>query len=189
MNRLALGAWILVVLLGLGWALWFWEPSAGGAANGGASASDPRGGDFRLQSASGPVGLEDFRGQVVVLYFGYTFCPDICPTSLALLSLALFGALALDSRARFLPRSAVSQTLPSAVSVQIAASNVRFGGEEVFRRMAEKWPRGEPPYVVDTRGQELFGRAVDLEVTDIYLRVMRRLSRPPPQRIRPARPA
>ena len=35
----------------------------------------------------------------------------------ALLGLALFGALALDSRARFLPRSAVSQTLPSAVSV------------------------------------------------------------------------
>ncbi|MGH8821421.1 MAG: SCO family protein, partial [Rhodoferax sp.] len=24
----------------------------------------------------------DYRGQVVLLYFGYTFCPDVCPTTL-----------------------------------------------------------------------------------------------------------
>uniref|UniRef100_Q47FQ5 Electron transport protein SCO1/SenC n=1 Tax=Dechloromonas aromatica (strain RCB) TaxID=159087 RepID=Q47FQ5_DECAR len=41
------------------------------------------GGDFTLQSASGPVSLKDYRGKLVLLYFGYTFCPDICPTSLA----------------------------------------------------------------------------------------------------------
>jgi protein SCO1/2 len=29
------------------------------------------------------------RGKVVVLYFGYTMCPDVCPTSLALLASAL----------------------------------------------------------------------------------------------------
>ncbi|MBA4092699.1 MAG: SCO family protein [Candidatus Accumulibacter sp.] len=27
--------------------------------------------------------LEDFRGQAVILFFGYTACPDICPTALA----------------------------------------------------------------------------------------------------------
>lgn len=49
----------------------------------------PAGGDFTLQSDSGPVGLADFRGKVVVLYFGYTACPDICPTSMATLKAAL----------------------------------------------------------------------------------------------------
>ena len=41
------------------------------------------GGDFTLQSADGPVALESLRGKLVLLYFGYTYCPDICPTSLA----------------------------------------------------------------------------------------------------------
>ncbi len=41
------------------------------------------GGDFTLQSAAGPVSLKDYRGKLVLIYFGYTFCPDICPTSLA----------------------------------------------------------------------------------------------------------
>ena len=47
------------------------------------------GGDFVLQSAKGPVSLADYRGKTVVLYFGYAACPDVCPTSLGLLSLAL----------------------------------------------------------------------------------------------------
>jgi protein SCO1/2 len=34
------------------------------------------------------VKLSDFRGQLVLLYFGYTYCPDICPATLAELALA-----------------------------------------------------------------------------------------------------
>ncbi len=49
----------------------------------------PPGGDFTLQSADGPVSLEDFRGKVVLLYFGYTKCPDVCPTSLSFMTQAL----------------------------------------------------------------------------------------------------
>ncbi len=45
--------------------------------------------DFTLQSVDGPVSLSDFRGKIVVLYFGYTSCPDVCPTTLANLRQAL----------------------------------------------------------------------------------------------------
>ncbi|MCP4128164.1 MAG: SCO family protein [Gammaproteobacteria bacterium] len=51
----------------------------------------PPGGGFTLQSSKGPVSLEDFRGKLVLLYFGYTRCPDICPTSLSLMVQALNG--------------------------------------------------------------------------------------------------
>jgi protein SCO1/2 len=57
------------------------------------AAGAPAGGDFTLQSARGPVSLKDFRGKVVLLYFGYTYCPDICPTSLTATAQAL-GQLA-----------------------------------------------------------------------------------------------
>ena len=40
------------------------------------------GGDFVLQSANGSVSLQDFCGKVVLLFFGYTNCPDICPMTL-----------------------------------------------------------------------------------------------------------
>ncbi|WP_223212065.1 SCO family protein [Thiolapillus brandeum] len=47
------------------------------------------GGDFTLRSADGPISLKDFRGKLVLIYFGYTSCPDVCPTSLGALSSAL----------------------------------------------------------------------------------------------------
>lgn len=47
------------------------------------------GGDFTLQSAKGPVSLSDFRGKVVLLYFGYTHCPDACPMALGVMARAL----------------------------------------------------------------------------------------------------
>ena len=40
--------------------------------------------DFRLTDHGGkPRALADFRGKVVVMFFGYTQCPDVCPTTLA----------------------------------------------------------------------------------------------------------
>jgi protein SCO1/2 len=40
--------------------------------------------DFHLFDASGkPRSLADYRGKVVALFFGYTHCPDVCPTTLA----------------------------------------------------------------------------------------------------------
>ena len=51
----------------------------------------PPGGDFVLHSSKGPFSLKDYRGKVVLLYFGYTKCPDICPTSLSFMTQALNG--------------------------------------------------------------------------------------------------
>jgi len=51
--------------------------------------------DFALTDAAGaPRALGDYRGKVVVLFFGYTHCPDVCPTTLAQLAQArrLMGA-------------------------------------------------------------------------------------------------
>jgi protein SCO1 len=40
--------------------------------------------DLRLPDADGHErSLNDFRGKVVVLFFGYTQCPDVCPTTLS----------------------------------------------------------------------------------------------------------
>ena len=46
------------------------------------------GGDFTLQADTGTVALQDFRGKVVLLFFGYTHCPDVCPTTMNNLGLA-----------------------------------------------------------------------------------------------------
>ena len=40
--------------------------------------------DFHLADAGGnPRTLADYRGKVVAMFFGYTHCPDVCPTTLA----------------------------------------------------------------------------------------------------------
>jgi protein SCO1/2 len=40
--------------------------------------------DFRLTDHNGKVRtLSDFRGRVVTMFFGYTQCPDVCPTTLS----------------------------------------------------------------------------------------------------------
>ena len=70
----------LLAALVLGLAL-FWQPELPERPL--PKAALPGGGDFTLQSTNGPVALKDFRGKLVMMFFGYTQCPDVCPTSMA----------------------------------------------------------------------------------------------------------
>ena len=45
---------------------------------------------MELQASDGTtVRMADFEGEVVVVYFGYTFCPDVCPATLSKLAKAM----------------------------------------------------------------------------------------------------
>ena len=48
------------------------------------------GGDFSLVDGTGkPMTNKDFLGKYTLIYFGFTHCPDICPTSLLLIQNAI----------------------------------------------------------------------------------------------------
>lgn len=91
----AVAVLLAALIAGLGL---FWHPEA--PARPLPVLALPAGGDFTLQSAGGPVALADFRGKVVLIDFGYTYCPDICPTALAATAEAI-EQLEPDERARF----------------------------------------------------------------------------------------
>ena len=60
----------------------------------------PIGGPFRLRTADGrEVTDADFRGRWMLVYFGYTHCPDACPTALQDMANAL-DALGADAKAK-----------------------------------------------------------------------------------------
>jgi protein SCO1/2 len=83
------------------WLVLFWNPEAPNepAHQTLALSEKPTGGDFSLRSHQGRMNLADYRGQVVLLYFGYTWCPDICPTNLGLATMA-FNELEADELER-----------------------------------------------------------------------------------------
>ena len=51
---------------------------------------EPVGGPFELTDHTGHIRTDrDFRGQLMLVYFGFTYCPDICPADLQAIGLAL----------------------------------------------------------------------------------------------------
>lgn len=87
------GAAVIVLALLGGW--WLLQRNRGPAYGIAVNATAPAL-DFTLDATTGqPVSLSDFRDKVVLLYFGYTTCPDVCPTTLADLRMAL-AALGVD---------------------------------------------------------------------------------------------
>jgi protein SCO1/2 len=75
------GVVLAALLIGTGAFLWM---------TGANPAKSMIGGPFALVSGEGKaVTDKDFRGKYMLIYFGFTFCPDVCPTSLNTLSDAL----------------------------------------------------------------------------------------------------
>ena len=54
-------------------------------------AGAPTGGDFVLQGPQGAVDSKALRGKLLLIYFGYVNCPDICPASLAVMKQQLYA--------------------------------------------------------------------------------------------------
>ena len=101
---------VLIVLLGAGWgaAMLARAPGEGLAESfarlfAGAPAAVPPsaggialppgsqvGGPFRLVDHTGrEVSEADYRGKVALIFFGFTFCPDVCPTELSNMAAAM----------------------------------------------------------------------------------------------------
>ena len=75
-----LAVWIAVLVGAAGWIGW-------DAMKGGQPAI---GGPFTLIDQNGrTVTNEMLKGKPTLIYFGYTFCPDVCPTSLLLMETAI----------------------------------------------------------------------------------------------------
>jgi protein SCO1/2 len=77
---------VLAVIVGLAAGAYFFRPHT---FHGTVIQSPEASFDFTLNGSQGDVSLSDFRGKLVLLYFGYTFCPDICPGTLANVAQAL----------------------------------------------------------------------------------------------------
>ncbi len=98
MARIARLAVLLLFVVGAGfWVGSWWRDQQQDPRNSG-SVGVPGGvsigGAFSLVTPDGrTVTDRDFRGKVMLVYFGYTFCPDVCPTELQSVaaSLALLG--------------------------------------------------------------------------------------------------
>jgi protein SCO1/2 len=74
--------WVLLVAVLLG--IVGWQVRELLRANAPLPVLDSLGDEFALASTNGGVTrLSDFRGKLVLLGFGYTSCPDVCPTMLA----------------------------------------------------------------------------------------------------------
>lgn len=134
-------------------------------------STDVTGADFGKELAltghdGKPRSLADFRGKLVVLFFGYTHCPDICPTTLADVAAALkqLGSDAARVQVLFVTVDPERDT-PEILAKYVSAFDPSFlglsGDAAVTQRAAkefkifyEKRPGGAPgSYTVDHSGQ------------------------------------
>ena len=120
------------------------------------------GGPYALTDQDGkPRASTDFGGKYQLIYFGYTFCPDVCPTTLAVMSAAL-DKLGPDQN-RIVPLFITidpARDKPEVLKKYLAAFGPRFVGltgtdeqiaavEKEFRVYAKKQPVTGGTYGMD----------------------------------------
>ena len=86
--------------------------------------------DFKLNDHHGKIRtLSDFKGKAVVMFFGYTHCPDVCPTTLSELAsaLTLLGQKANKVQVLFVTIDPARDT-PELLAKYVPAFNTNFLG-------------------------------------------------------------
>lgn len=120
------------------------------------------GGPYDLIDQDGkPRTIADFRGKYQLIYFGYTFCPDVCPTTLALMAAALdkMGS-AQDRIVPIFITIDPDRDKPEVLKKYLAAFGPRFVGltgssqkiaavEREYRVYARKQPQKDGNYAMD----------------------------------------
>ncbi len=73
----------LLIAAGIAW----WQVDQAGTT---VQSSVPIGGPFTLTDQTGKTVTDaDYRGKFLLIYFGYTYCPDVCPTELGTMARAI----------------------------------------------------------------------------------------------------
>jgi cytochrome oxidase Cu insertion factor (SCO1/SenC/PrrC family) len=122
----------------------------------------PIGGPFALIDHTGKLRTdEDFRGKLLLIYFGYSYCPDVCPTDLQQIGLAVDG---LSAGADAVQPLFITLDPERDTTVHLADYVPLFhprligltGSAEQIRRVAlaykvyyAKYPPDGPDYVID----------------------------------------
>ncbi len=86
MIKIILPLAVIAFVLGISLGLTFFEDNSTPSAS---QMQYPAGGDFLLHDGEKDVHLTDYDGKIRFIFFGYTSCPDICPTALSFISASL----------------------------------------------------------------------------------------------------
>lgn len=85
LSRLRLALWLVVGLVALGMVVLIWQRSEPQQAA--STALGTIGGPFTLTASDGqPFPSSKLNGRPAAIFFGFTHCPDVCPTTLARLA-------------------------------------------------------------------------------------------------------
>ena len=89
-NKQALIPYLLLFAALAGGLIWHESKNVPGLGKNVITGQADVGGPFRLTDQNGrTVSDGDFRGRAMLVYFGYSFCPDVCPTTLGVMAQAL----------------------------------------------------------------------------------------------------